>query len=1385
LATVTYILNAVNNSSRVIDQVERSLTKLQASERGAETAAANLNKMLAAQAAAAKDAADATGKLAATDEAAAAMADKLAKQQAAAASWTTRRAKAEMALAAAMAEEGTVQGGLAQLDRARIDTLEKLAEEETVAALQAELLAGALHRQGIEASREVGELSLLTMGLDEVAVAMAEDAAAADKAAAAAARYAATVEAAKAATEGGAGGGGSGRGWGFGFFGPLFRFFSSKIPLFGGLLGGVSGLHVFLDLFAEILSVVIPATLALTAFGIAASDAVKKVVVHMTNLHTVMDATFPVFHQAIAPATLALERLHKAVEPAVFEVFGDALAIVSSKSGEFGILVHGTATAVEQLAARMTVAITSGKGFSTFMRNAVPDVFKLGTVLGNLAGIFGAILRSLPELSQFFLNAAVAVTHFLEVLANATVPVIHFLLLAHGIILWAGLAVTAFLKLGPVILAAAGWLGDMLAEIVLWIVGVTAATGATGLWDAALALLADNPMVWIAAAVAVIGVMTFAIMNSRDATQKWIDTLQQGIVNAPSLVEGLHRMTAASNVFTTSLVRGREQLAALQKSPLAVTMNLHTGATAPSQAVDAQIQKNQELQRAIQQVNDQTNLYNYRVGQVAKITGSASTAQGALIASGVTMKQMLDKNAETWLIIKQQVDGVLAGYQAMGQRAGTLGNDLQVLDRTATDQYQAMQKLNQAWDQFITDVTSSQTSFDTFITGLQQIPKNAAQAAQSLTSAQAAVASAQARVNRAGAGTPGPTGLSVTAATDRLRAAQQALANVQANPAAHAAGVLASAQARVASAQNSLNNLTKGGTTNTAALTVAQQRLSAAQQRLNILQTQGKATIDGLSPASIKLNQAFTQSVVNANAMIDTWRTAGIASNLFNRGVKDSISLLVPYARGSKEATAQLVALAQEAGYQGPASMKKLVNWLGNTKDATAKVQQITDQATIQESLLTSAMDAQTKMITTKLINAIGDAEFAYYGVYQAAKTYGNQVARFGKDSQPALDAQKKLNDAIIQGGLASGKTKSQMAAMIAEVDKIPLKRAMQIVETGIGHFTIQGQGGIFGKNPSNPSNSPLIHGLPKKAAGGLVSHGSGPTSDDAVIGASRGEFVVKSASVAKYGTHMMNRINAGKFAGGGSVGANPLLQGNTGVLNGSATTQFDKAFVNKFTGSMESAMTARMKAMQQSFLNLLAVGQPGGHGAIGGGVQRWAGLVLMVLRMLGQPAGDLGTVLSQMTTESGGNPFAINLTDSNARAGDPSRGLMQTIGSTFNAYAGRFRSRGIYDPLANIYAGLNYAIHRYGSGWTSVLGHGHGYAGGGIIEEPIFGIGRSGRKYSFGEKGKETVVPGSKSGWGRGPLVHIESMTVQDETDMAMVAQRLSFAVTAASLGS
>ncbi|MFE8946398.1 LysM peptidoglycan-binding domain-containing protein [Streptomyces sp. NPDC007856] len=65
---------------------------------------------------------------------------------------------------------------------------------------------------------------------------------------------------------------------------------------------------------------------------------------------------------------------------------------------------------------------------------------------------------------------------------------------------------------------------------------------------------------------------------------------------------------------------------------------------------------------------------------------------------------------------------------------------------------------------------------------------------------------------------------------------------------------------------------------------------------------------------------------------------------------------------------------------------------------------------------------------------------------------------------------------------------------------------------------------------------------------------------------------------------------------------------------------------------------------------------------------------------------------------ESSGNPKAINLWDSNAVKGTPSKGLLQVIQPTFDAYHVPGTSSDIYDPVANITAACNYAYHRYGS---------------------------------------------------------------------------------------
>lgn len=130
------------------------------------------------------------------------------------------------------------------------------------------------------------------------------------------------------------------------------------------------------------------------------------------------------------------------------------------------------------------------------------------------------------------------------------------------------------------------------------------------------------------------------------------------------------------------------------------------------------------------------------------------------------------------------------------------------------------------------------------------------------------------------------------------------------------------------------------------------------------------------------------------------------------------------------------------------------------------------------------------------------------------------------------------------------------------------------------------------------------------------------------------------------------------------------------------------------------------------------------GAGAGAVGAARWSGVASQALAMAGESQSLLSLLLHRIEVESGGDPNAVNNWDSNARAGHPSRGLMQTIPSTFAAYAGPLAGRGITDPLANIYAAIRYTRDRYGGNFGRAWGGVAGYEEGGIIEPPVFDSG-------------------------------------------------------------
>ncbi|MYS36945.1 LysM domain-containing protein [Streptomyces sp. KhCrAH-43] len=92
-----------------------------------------------------------------------------------------------------------------------------------------------------------------------------------------------------------------------------------------------------------------------------------------------------------------------------------------------------------------------------------------------------------------------------------------------------------------------------------------------------------------------------------------------------------------------------------------------------------------------------------------------------------------------------------------------------------------------------------------------------------------------------------------------------------------------------------------------------------------------------------------------------------------------------------------------------------------------------------------------------------------------------------------------------------------------------------------------------------------------------------------------------------------------------------------------------------------------------------------------------WIKESLAVMAEHGIP-GSYDGIYRNIMRESSGNQFAINNWDVNAVNGTPSKGLLQVIQPTFDAYHVDGTSTDIYDPVANITAACNYAAATYGS---------------------------------------------------------------------------------------
>lgn len=908
---------------------------------------------------------------------------------------------------------------------------------------------------------------------------------------------------------------------------------STQVYLFGGVMPGILGhitaWHLGLDYIIEALAVLIPALIAL---GVAIAGQVQV----WTDLFSRMQATYQVadaFGVKIYPLTGQLQSLAQAVQPQTYVLFGEALNLVNAKSGLFTQLAQQASAVLDKLGARMVLAVTSSATFGTVMQHAAADLMGLGTVIGNIFGIFGNLLKVMPGYAEIILSAWETVTHVLEMVTAS--PIVQWLLnlglAAHGAIVYIGLLGTAFAYLVTTALSglATGLLRGAVLLDGLGAAGSAAATGMLSLGAAAEGAAA-LPWGWIGLVAAGIGVLVYQLVHATGAANQFASAVESKILQnttIANLASGLSNALASANmllnqqsgewdilvgkyqIFNDQVNKSRDQWSQFHT----LTQNI----------------ANTRAEIALLTQDQQT--YNSNLQTAIGTFGSAKAALAAFGAAGVTSSEFLTKSKSDFAQYTAEAQGADAALRAVTQTTGRYGAAQNALNFSLFDTANALgfsqdtlQKVTQAEDSLINVLIGGEQSVVAFQQAIQQMGTDAHVAGahlgdlhnQSLaltsdyySSVIPALQKTIDSLQMMEATTPQ---LTTVIATQAKEALQWAGSNTE---------------ARVTMV-DLINNALGPGT--------------VSLQSLDKWIKNNSTSLNGMSNiiAQVTVNASQLAGVLqnNLNAMLAQAAADAYggqkALDAFARGVLNGQQNTSTFVNG----VGQQVLKMFEQMYQGdvPRAKNAFIDW---AKNGLGLGQQAADDLWNEMSTkLTPAMQqAQQQAATTAntmdttFIASLKSIGFTLGPVaQQAVMNFTNALLQSGDTSNRTTSARAQLIHDLEAVGVNSQTATRLVQGLQTQIDGLKGKN-VPVSVTGSGSGTIT----FAEQNIKNAQTGYLeFH-----AAGGAVGGAGGPTQDNQIIAASTGEWVIKADSVnhleRDYGPGIMKAINS--YANGGSVG--------------------------------------------------------------------------------------------------------------------------------------------------------------------------------------------------------------------------------------------------------